>query len=130
MVTTRRTGAARGATRGATKATKAGGDVRTVRRRAPAARARALPADQLVAGVLDVKKAVDQTLARFSARIDAQLGEVLRSLEGDSPASERAVKEVVGRIRELKVKPEKGRLKDIVRLHDLAEELVALLPGR
>jgi len=130
MGTTRRTGATPGTRRSPAKASRASRGAGTTRRRAAPARGPAHPADQLVAGVLDVKKALDQTLAQFSARVGGGLGEVLRSLESDSPAATGDIKEMVKRIQSVRLKPEKGRLKDIVRVHDLVEELVAMLPGR
>jgi hypothetical protein len=89
-----------------------------------------VPADQLVAGVLDLKKALDQTTTQFSARVSEQLGEVLRALESRKPALKGVVKGMVGRIHDVRLKPEKGRLKDLVRIQDLVEDLVAMLPGR
>lgn len=89
-----------------------------------------MPAEQLVTGILDVKKALDEAVAQFSARVSGQLGEVLRALEGREPAAKGTIKALVERVRELKLKPEKGRLKDLMRLHDLAEDLVDMLPRR
>ena len=89
-----------------------------------------MPADQLVAGVLDLKKALDQTIAQFSARVSEQLGEVLRTLESEEPAPRNVVKAMVERIHSVRLKPEKGRLKDLERIRELVEDLVAMLPGR
>jgi hypothetical protein len=86
-----------------------------------------LPAEQLVAGVLDVKKALDEAVASFSVRVSGQLGEVLRALQGHEPTAKSTIKEMVERVGEIRLKPEKGRLKDLIRIHDLAEELVEML---
>ena len=93
------------------------------------ARERALPAEQLVTGVLDAKKALDEAVAQFSARVSGQLAEVLRALDGHEPKAKGAIKVMVERVREVRLKPEKGRLKDLARLQDLADDLVEMLPG-
>ena len=89
-----------------------------------------MPADQLVAGVLDLKKALDQTTAQFSARVSEQLGDVLRQLKSGKPEAKNVVKAMVERIHDVRLKPEKGRLKDLERIRELVEDLVAMLTGR
>ena len=128
MATTRRTSRRRAAAQDAAVAKRPTAGTRSIHRARPTARERALPAEQLITGVLDVKKALDETVAQFSAGICAQLGEVLRALEGHEPAAKAIVKEMLARVQEIRLKPEKGRVKDLVRLHDLAEDLVAMLP--
>jgi hypothetical protein len=128
MVATRRTGATpKGGRR---RAAASSAVARTVRPPAHAVRERAVPADQLAAGVLDLKKALDQTTARFSARVSGKLGEVLRRLKSGKPAPKGVVKAMVERIHDVRLKPEKGRLKDLERIRELVEDLVAMLPGR
>ena len=70
---------------------------------------------------------VPERVAAYQKRLR---GEVLRALEGREPAAKGTIKALVERVRELKLKPEKGRLKDLMRLHDLAEDLVDMLPRR
>jgi hypothetical protein len=129
MTTTQRTTARRASAHDAVAASRPAAEGRPTPRPRPAARGRALPAEQLVTSVLDVKKALDEAVAHFSARVSGQLGEVLRTLEGHEPVAKGTVKGMVDRVREVKLRPEKGRLKDLVRLHDLAEDLVDMLPG-
>jgi hypothetical protein len=127
MATTRRTTRRKAAGHDAAVADRPTAGIRSTRRARPTARDRALPAEQLVAGVLDVKKALDEAIAQFSTRVSGQLGEVLRALQGHQPITKSTIKEMVERVREVRLKPEKGRLKDLIRLHDLAEELVEML---
>ena len=127
MVTTRRSTRRQAAGHNAAVANRPTARNRSTRRGRPAARDRALPAEQLVAGVLDVKKALDEAVASFSVRVSGQLGEVLRALQGHEPTAKSTIKEMVERVGEIRLKPEKGRLKDLIRLHDLAEELVEML---
>ncbi len=129
MATTRRTTGRRTSAQGATAPNGPANATRSTPRPRPAGRDRALPAEQLVTSVLDVKKALDEAVAHFSARVSGQLGEVLRTLEGEAPVAKGTVKGMVDRVREVKLRPEKGRLKDLIRLHDLAEDLVDMLPG-
>ena len=130
MAMTRRTTKRQATGNAAAVANRPTAGIRATRRAGAATRGRALPAEQLVTGILDVKKALDEAVAQFSARVSGQLGEVLRALEGREPAAKGTIKALVERVRELKLKPEKGRLKDLMRLHDLAEDLVDMLPRR
>lgn len=129
MATTRRTTRGKAAVDGGATANRPRAGIRSTRRARPAARDRALPAEQLVTGVLEVKKALDEAVAHFSARISGQMGDVLRALQGDERIAKAAIREMIERVREVKLKPEKGRLKDLARLQDLADDLVEMLPG-
>jgi len=97
------------------------------RRSAVPARTRAGSSDRLAAGVLDLKRASDQTAARFAARVGDELGEVLRTLGGEERVPKPVVKAMLAQLRAVRLKPEKGRLKDLARIHDLAEELLGML---
>ena len=129
MSTTRRATGKKTAGPKANGAKRPSGTVRPTRRTDPANRERALPAEQLVTGILDVKTALDQAVARFSARVSGRLGEVLRALENPEPLAKGTVKAMVERVREVRLKPGKGRPKDLIRLQDLAEDLIEMLPG-
>jgi hypothetical protein len=63
--------------------------------------------------------------------VDGELAAVLARLEGDgaSPLVPPAAtsREALGRIGTLKLKPEKGRAKDLSRLQKLTEDIAALL---
>ncbi|HVN75959.1 MAG TPA: hypothetical protein VMT19_06555 [Thermoanaerobaculaceae bacterium] len=127
MTKKQRVGGARGGS--ASRTAQRGAAGRLAGRRAPTVRRRPAPGGPLAAGVLDLKRALDQATARFAARVTGQLGEVLHALEAEAP-SRRTASAMATLIRGVKLKPDKGRLKDLARLHDLAEELVGLLPDR
>ncbi|MSS73439.1 MAG: hypothetical protein EXS64_18410 [Candidatus Latescibacteria bacterium] len=52
----------------------------------------------------------------------AQLQEVMQE-HGEERGREEAIQAMLTSIRQLKVKPEKGRLKDLKRIHDLVQEM-------
>lgn len=90
-------------------------------------RRRATPAEQLATEVLSVKVALDDAMAQFGARVSGQLAEVLRALQGSTPPSKGTVKDMVLKVQDLRLKPERGRIKDLVRLKVLADDLTELL---
>ncbi len=109
----------------------------TVKKRSPAeprraaapasVRRRATPAEQLATELLSVKEALDGAVAQFGVRISGQLSEVLRALQGSEPPSKRALKEMIVKVQDVKLRPERGRIKDLLRLQALADDLVELL---
>lgn len=90
-------------------------------------RRRATPTEQLATELLSVQEALDGALADFGDGVSAQLGEVLRALHRHEPPSRRTIKEMIGKVRDVKLRPGKGRLKDLRRLQALAGDLVGLL---
>ena len=93
-------------------------------------RQRATPAEQLATGVLAVKKALDGAVAQFGVRVSEQFAKVLGALDGPEPPSKRTIKEMIPKVQDVKLKPEKGRIKDLLRLQQLADDLVELLVKR
>ena len=93
-------------------------------------RRRATPAEQLATELLSVKKALDGAVAEFAARVSGQLAEVLRATAGEKPPAKRTVKDMIVKVQVVKLKPEKGRVKDLARMQRLAAELVGMLPER
>lgn len=101
-----------------------------IRRRAAAPvskRRRATPAEQLATELLSVKKELDRAVAKFGARVSGELADVLRALQGPEPPSKRALKEMIAKVQDVKLRPERGRIKDLLRLQALAADLVELL---
>ncbi len=90
-------------------------------------RRRATPAEQLATEMLSVKEALDGAVTQFGVRISGQLAEVLRALQGSEPPSKRTLKEMILKVQDLRLKPERGRIKDLLRLQVLADDLVELL---
>ncbi len=90
-------------------------------------RRRATPAEQLATEVLSVEEVLEDAMAQFGARVSGQLAEVLRALQGPTPPSKGTVKKMVLKVRDLRLRPERGRIKDLVRLKVLADDLAELL---
>ncbi|HUK14343.1 MAG TPA: hypothetical protein VLW17_13675 [Thermoanaerobaculaceae bacterium] len=91
---------------------------------------------EIVAELHALRATLDEVVAQFRVRAGGQLAEVERGVQGSSPngakvarPTARARAEMLRQVRLLRVKPRKGRVKDIVRLAELIEELVELLPG-
>jgi hypothetical protein len=93
-------------------------------------RRRATPTEQFVTELLSLKQALDAAVSGFGARISGQLADVLRATEGAKPPAKRTLRAMVARIQDVKLKPEKGRIKDLVRLQRLADDLAELLSER
>ncbi|HQT93971.1 MAG: hypothetical protein B7Z68_01485 [Acidobacteria bacterium 21-70-11] len=90
-------------------------------------RRRATPAEQLATEMLSVKEALDGVVAQFGVRVSGQLAEVLRALQGPEPPSKRTLKDMIVKVQDVKLRPERGRIKDLLRLQALADDLVELL---
>ncbi len=93
-------------------------------------RRRATPAEQLATELLAVTKALDGAVAEFGARVSGQLAEVLRATAGAEPPAKRTVRDMIAKVQGVKLKPEKGRVKDLARLQRLADDLAGMLSGR
>jgi hypothetical protein len=66
-------------------------------------------------------------VARFDVRLSEQFAQVLKALERTKPPSKRAIREMIAKVQKVKLKPEKGRLKDLQSLELLADQLAELL---
>lgn len=97
---------------------------------AASGRRRATPAEQLVTELLSAKEALDGAVGEFGARISGQLAEVIRAIEGIESPAKRTVKDMIVKVQDVKLKPEKGRIKDLVRLQKLVDDLVDMLSER
>lgn len=89
----------------------------------------------LVRELCEVRGHVATCSRAVAARMDAVLAEVLGTFEGGGIPGEparlpcmRAQIAMLQALRDLKVKPEKGRLKDLGRMGELAAFLVRLMP--
>ncbi len=77
-----------------------------------------------------------EALDHYAAAVDGGLGGVLALLEGGTVGSQaprvppaRDSQEALALLRGLKLKPEKGRVKDLARIEKAARELAALVDG-
>jgi hypothetical protein len=82
-----------------------------------------------------LRSSFKQALEQFQLRLSGQFVELASALDAQGkdarPAlPSRSSKQMVGAIRATKLKPGKGRLKDLERIHDLVRELLELLPER
>ncbi|MCG6963411.1 MAG: hypothetical protein LJE95_09105 [Acidobacteria bacterium] len=75
-----------------------------------------------------VRIALETTVMRFQDRVGGELDRVRKELAGSKPPSKKVLRRIMKRIDEVKLKPAKGRVKDFVRLEDLAEDLADLVP--
>ncbi len=111
-----------GARRQAVSAARPAGSARRARRRPTT------PADQLVARLRGMETALHETLASFAERVSAQFQRAAKAASA-TPAPKRGlIVAMAERLDEVKLKPDRGRLKDLVRLQELAEDLADLLP--
>ena len=90
-------------------------------------RRRATPVEQLATELLSVKKALDGAVTQFGVRVSGQLAEVLRALQRSEPPSKRTLKDMTVKVQDVKLRPERGRIKDLLRLQALADDLIELL---
>lgn len=87
---------------------------------------------EVVAEVEALRPVLEQAVRQYELRIAAQLEEIVRALQGGSPALDhlprvRTTTAMLRAIHAAQLKPERGRAKDLVRLHELVAELTELL---
>jgi hypothetical protein len=87
---------------------------------------------EVVVEVEALRPLLREVVEQYELRIAAQLAEVLRALHGESaafaqPPSIRTTSAMLRAIRQVEIKPARGRAKDLVRLHELVAELTELL---
>jgi hypothetical protein len=96
--------------------------------------AKALTSDELRRELGSLRSSFKQTIEQFELRLGGQLVELGGALDslgkkGTRPAlSSRSIKKMIAAIHATKLKPAKGRLKDLERIHELVRELLALVP--
>jgi hypothetical protein len=112
-------------TTGAKRATTRGGDPTPARGKRPTAAERAAAAE---AALVKVRTALDAALMRYAERVGGELDRVRRDLTQAEPPAVKVLDRVIQRLDEVKLKPAKGRVKDLARLEDLAEDLADLVP--
>jgi hypothetical protein len=97
------------------------------RRRTPPRRP-ATPAERLAETLTINERALHEAVQRFTERVAGQLERVFAIVTAPEAPKRALVAAMAARLEEIKVKPERGRLKDLARLQELAEDLVDLLP--
>lgn len=71
---------------------------------------------------------LEAAMMRFSERVGGELERVRAQVVSDSPPPAKVLERIKARLEEVRLKPQKGRVKDFARLEDLAEDLGDLLP--
>jgi hypothetical protein len=76
-----------------------------------------------------LREVLRETLEHYTARVDGELAAVLSRLEGEGarPLVPRSAvsRRILERMGEVRLKPEKGRAKDLVRIQKLVADLSA-----
>lgn len=102
------------------------------RRRAAAAAPPAAPAVALAQEVaISLEKArvgLDAAMMRFAERVGGELDRVRAQVASEPPPATKVLERIKARLEEVRLKPQKGRVKDFARLEDLAEDLGDLVP--
>ncbi len=83
--------------------------------------------------LLALRASVEQTVENVKLKLAAQIAELVRVLETEPGAntvrpSAKVAKVMTRRISETRLKPKKGRVKDLARVHELLDDLRELLP--
>ena len=82
-----------------------------------------------IAGFLEeLKYCLDAAIMRYSERVGGELERVRKELVGDALPPAKVLRRISVCLEEIRLKPHKGRVKDLARLEDLAEDLNDLLP--
>jgi|GEM_PF-1945720 len=105
----------------------------SARRRKTAAAAPEVSAEQqlveeLSAALEKVRVGLDAAMMRFSERVGGELDRVRAQLSSGQPPAKKVLERIKARLEEVRLKPQRGRVKDFARLEDLAEDLADLLP--
>jgi hypothetical protein len=100
------------------------------------ARKRAVVARDLVSELKNLRLALDEMTEHYRLRVGAQITELLQTAEGAGelerngrrlPAA--VMEQLLDVMHTIRLKPQKGRAKDFVRLQELVDELVERLPA-
>lgn len=96
---------------------------------------RDLTAQELALELRELRANLDELTEQFRLRLGGQLVEVQRAVEGVGVASTtkrlpgKTIETMLSAVRQQKIKPRKGRAKDLVKLQKLLASLSALLPA-
>lgn len=94
------------------------------------------PARHLEEELLRLRAELRQTIRSYSARLEVQLGQTIAALKTSAPPEElprerlHQLRDLTAMIRRRKVKPEKGRRKDLRKIDTLITDLHSSLPQK
>jgi hypothetical protein len=102
----------------------------------PRAKAR-VQAEQLTAELDGLRASLNEMVDRYKLKLDAELIQIDEAVRGgpsyvgrSKPLPSRVTAAMLKRIKDLEIKPHKGRAKDLVRVQDLVVDLIELLPAK
>ena len=92
---------------------------------------------ELVREVKYLRSIAKDVVDRYSLRINARLADIARIVDspdtkkpGVRKPNDKVICEMLSCIRSLKVKPKKGRVKDLARIEDITKKLNDLMPSQ
>jgi len=101
----------------------------------PATSKKARLAAELLVEVKALRTALDESVEQFRIKLGGQIAQLEAVLDGTAVAGARPTKPdaktaaaMLKQVRALKIKPKKGRTKDLTRLSDLIDDLAGMLP--
>lgn len=108
-----------------TKSATSGTKATPARTKKPTPAERAAAAE---AALVKMRTALDAAVMRYAERVGGEMDRVRRDLTQAEPPAVKVIERIMQRLEEVKLKPAKGRVKDLARLEDLAEDLADLVP--
>jgi hypothetical protein len=90
---------------------------------------------EVAAELNTLRATLDEMTEHFRLRAGAQISELLQTIEGDAAMGKKprlpaqVLEQLLEQIREVRIKPRKGRAKDFVRLQQALEDMVGVLPA-
>lgn len=87
-------------------------------------------AREVVTALEKVRVHLDAAMMRFTERVGGELDRVRSQIAADPDLSAKVLVQVKERLEEVRLKPQRGRVKDFARLEDLADDLADLIPPR
>lgn len=90
--------------------------------------------DQLILRLHVLRNELDQALEQYTLRVGSRITEMLEHLEGRSPVGEKTeppgkadLATMLEKIDKTRLKPKRGRGKDLKRIQDLVEDLAGMI---
>jgi predicted phosphatase len=94
-------------------------------------------AKELAAEMKVLRSAFKEIVEHFCLRVDSKLVEIIRVLEKDQILNEPIVlpapkisQQLAKKIRDLKLKPNKGKLKEVIAINKLADKIAEKMPAQ
>lgn len=105
--------------------------------RPPRATKARVQAEELTAELDALRSSLNEMVDRYKLKLEAELIQIDESVRGGpsyvgrlKPLPSRVIVAMMKRVKDLDIKPHKGRAKDLVRMQDLVADLMELLPAK